>query len=135
MKKLNFFLWASFFFCTACTRWVSPEKLDSLSLYFHGKPVCEPALIDKFKNEYLKDCSGVWDIATYATPAFVFRNKYITICFFRDAIVTIDHLDLSQFRRSTTEAERCIYDELVWNRLVCTKTQACEWEELRFGGN
>ena len=114
MKKLNFCFWVSLFFCVSCTRWVSPEKLDSLCLYFHGRLVHEPELTDKFRQEYLKDCSGVWDIATYAPPAFVFRNKHVAIYFFRDAIVTIDHSGPSQFRRPTTEVERCLYDELAW---------------------
>lgn len=108
--------WASLLFCVSCTRWVSPEKLDSLSLYFHDELVYDPTLTEKFRHEYLKDCSGVWDIATYAPPAFVFRNKHVTIYFFREAVVTIEHSTPSQFRRSTTDAERCIYDELVRNR-------------------
>ncbi len=43
-------------------------KLDSLSLYSHGSLIHEPALTDKFIQEYLKDRSGVWDIGTYAPP-------------------------------------------------------------------
>lgn len=109
MKKLTFCFLCLVF--SACTFKVPPEKLESLSFYLHDRFVYDPASTDRFMREYLKDCSGRWDVGTYAPPAFTFRNKHVTIYFYRDTIITIVHSELSQFRRSTTGAERCIYDE------------------------
>lgn len=115
MKVIN--LLVSLLFLSACTGRVSPEKIAGLNFYIDNQFVYEPILTGRFTHEYLKDCTGVYDFATYAPPVFVFRNEHVAIYFYREGLVTtilgVTSSESLQIRRSTTKSEQLLYDEFV----------------------